>query len=133
MHDSHERWRSARPAEQAPELRNRERSEIFITKTQTRVGPYASSAVSAASMQMFSPTAVWGKGMDRYTNHMLASFSQRLVTYGVQSGVAAALHEDLRYKRSLESSTWKRARHALLSTVILDTPRGRDVAFANIA
>jgi hypothetical protein len=136
MHDNLERSLSAAPsdpAQQTEELTNHERSELFLTKTLTRVGPYASSAVSAAAMQMFSPTAVWGKGMDRYTNHMLASFSQRVVTYGLQSGVAAALHEDLRYKRSLESSTWKRARHALLSTVILETPRGRDVAFANIA
>ncbi len=120
------------PDQQIPQLTGHERSEMFLTHTLTRVQPYASSAVSAATMQLFTPTYVWGRGMDKYTNHLLASFSQRLVTYGLQSGVAAALHEDLRYKPSLESSTWKRARHALFSTVVLDTPRGKDVAFANI-
>jgi hypothetical protein len=135
MHENLERSMSAPPADpaqQMPELTNHERSELFLTKTLTRVQPYASSAFSAAAGQMFSPTAVWGRGFDKYTNHMVASFSQRLVTYGIQSGVAAALHEDLRYKPARESSTWKRAQHAVLSTVILDTPRGRDVAFANI-
>ena len=72
------------------------------------------------------------KGADQFTNHLVASFTQRLVTYGIQSGVAAALHEDLRYKQSHSHNVWKRSQHALVSTLVLETPRGNDVAFANI-
>jgi len=110
----------------------RERFASFTAKTLTRVQPYAASVVSSAFTQMFSPSDVWGRGLDRFTNHFAASFSQRLVTYGLQSGAAAALHEDVRYKPSLSSNVWKRASHALFSTVVLDTPRGNDIAIANI-
>jgi len=135
MYDNLQRSLSATPedpAQQVPELTGHERSQMFLAQTLTRVQPYASSAVSAAALQMFSQNAVWGRGFDRYTNHVVASFSQRFVTYGIRSGVAAAMHEDLRYRPSTDSAIWKRARHALFSTVVLETPRGRDVAFANI-
>ena len=56
----------------------------------------------------------------------------RLTTYGIQAGAAAALHEDLRYRPSLSNNVWKRSGHALLSTFVLETPRGKDIALANI-
>jgi hypothetical protein len=55
------------------------------------------------------------------------------VTYGVQSGAAALLHEDLRYKPSHSRNVWKRSQHALMSTLFLETPHGNDIAIANIA
>ena len=110
----------------------RQRFRIFSDKTFTRTQPYASSIFSSAAQQLFSPSAVWGRGTDGFTNHVVASFTQRLVTCGIQSGAAAALGEDLRYKPSLSGNVWKRAQHALLSTLVLETPRGKDVAFANI-
>jgi hypothetical protein len=110
----------------------RERFTLFTTKTVTQVQPYAASLVSSAFLELVSPARVWGEGTDGFTNHLVASFSQRLVTYGLQSGAAAALHEDLRYKPSLSGNVWKRSRHALLSTLILETPRGDDIALANI-
>jgi hypothetical protein len=119
-----------RPA--AAPLTGRERFTLFTTKTLTHVQPYASSAASSAFFQLFAPSRVWGRGTDQFTNHLVASVTHRLVTYGVQSGAAAALHEDLRYKPSLSRNVWRRSGHALLSTVILETPRGNDVAFANI-
>lgn len=54
------------------------------------------------------------------------------MTYGVQSAAGAALHEDLRYKPSHSRSVWKRTGHALAGTIVLETPRGNDIAFANI-
>jgi len=105
---------------------------LFTTKTLTRMQPYASSVFASAFTQVFSPSDVWGQGSDRFTNHLVASFTQRLVTNGLQSAAAAALHEDLRYKPSLSANMWKRTGHALLSTVVLDTPRGGDIAIANI-
>jgi hypothetical protein len=54
------------------------------------------------------------------------------VTYGIQSAAAAALHEDLRYKPSLSHNLWKRTEHALVSTLVLETPQGKDLALANI-
>jgi hypothetical protein len=114
-------------------LTNGERLTLFSNKTLTRVQPYASSAVSSATLLLFSPSPVWGQGADRFTNHFVASFTQRLVTYGVQSGAAALLHEDVRYKPSQSHSAWQRTQHALISTLILETPHGNDIAIANIA
>jgi hypothetical protein len=110
----------------------RERLRLFTDKTVTQVQPYASSLVSAAILEFFSPTRIWGQGTDEFTNHVFSSFTRRVVTYGIQSSAAAALHEDLRYKPSLSSNVWKRTGHALLSTLIIETPNGNGVAFANI-
>ena len=116
----------------ADPLTGHERFSLFAAKTLTRVQPYASSVASSA-FQLLSPSDVWGRGVDGFTNHMVASFAQRTVTYGLQSGAAAALHEDVRYKPSLSGNVWKRTGHALISTVVLETPRGGDIAYANIA
>jgi hypothetical protein len=110
----------------------RDRLTLFTDKTVSEVQPYASSLVSSAALMFISPAHIWGSGADDYTNHLVSSFTRRLVTYGLQSGAAAVLHEDLRYKPSLSRNVWKRSGHALLSTVILQTPRGNDIAFANI-
>jgi hypothetical protein len=94
--------------------------------------PYAATLVSSAALLLISPDRIWGQGADNYTNHLVSSFTRRLVTYGLQAGAAAALHEDLRYRPSLSHNVWKRSEHALVSTLILETPRGNDIAFANI-
>ena len=110
----------------------RERLTIFSDKTVTEVQPYAATLFSSATLLFLNPNRIWGRGTDGYTNHVVASFTRRLATYGIQSGAAAALHEDLRYKPSLSHNVWKRSGHALASTLILETPRGSDIAFANI-
>ncbi len=117
----------------AAPLTNNERLTLFTDKTLTRVPPYAASAFSSAAVLLFSSSPVWGRGADRFTNHFVASFTQRLVTYGTQSGAAALLHEDLRYKPSHSRNVWRRSQHALMSTFILETPHGNDIAIANIA
>jgi hypothetical protein len=119
------------PPDRGTPLTGHEQFTLFTSKTLTRAQPYASSVMSSA-FQLFSPSEVWGRGIDGFTNHLTASFTQRVMTYGLQSGAAAVLHEDVRYKPSLSSNVWKRAAHALTSTVILETPRGGDIAIANI-
>jgi hypothetical protein len=110
----------------------RHRLTLFTDKTLTQAQPYAASMVSSAILEIFSPSRVWGQGTDLFTNHLLASFTQRLVTYGIQSSAAAALHEDLRYRPSTSGNIWKRSGHALASTLVWETPRGNDIALANI-
>jgi hypothetical protein len=110
----------------------RDRLTLFTDKTVSEVQPYASTLVSSAALMLISPDRIWGRGTDDYTNHLVSSFTRRLVTYGIQAGAAAALHEDLRYRPSLSRNVWKRSGHALLSTLVLETPRGADIAFANI-
>lgn len=110
----------------------RDQLTLFTNKTLTKVQPYASSIVSSTALLFVGPKTIWGQGTDRYTNRLVASFTHRLVTYGLQSGAAMALHEDLRYRPSLSRSVWKRSGHALFSTFVLETPRGNDIAFANI-
>ena len=119
------------PPDPETPLTGHERFTLFASKTLTRAQPYASSVMSSA-FQLFSPSDVWGRGVDGFTNHLTASFTQRVMTYGLQSGAAAILHEDVRYKPSLSSNVWKRTAHALTSTVILETPRGSDIAIANL-
>lgn len=113
-------------------LTERTRLTLFTDKTLTQVQPYTASMVSSAILELFSPSRVWGQGADLFTNHLVASFTQRLVTYGIQSGAAAALHEDLRYRPSNSRNIWKRSGHALFSTITWETPRGNDIALANI-
>lgn len=121
------------PADPAIPFTGRDRLSLFGGKTLTHIQPYASSFTSAAFLDFFNPTSAWGEGRtDRFTNRVISSFTTRLVTYGLQSGAAAALHEDLRYKPSRSTNPWKRSGHALLSTFVLETPRGNDIAFANI-
>jgi hypothetical protein len=120
------------PPDPAIPLALSDRLTLFTDKTVTQVQPYVSSVVSSAFFQLFSPASVWGQGADRFTNHLVASFSQRLATYGLQSGAAAALHEDLRYRPSLSRNVWRRSGHALLTTLVIKTPRGNDIALANI-
>jgi hypothetical protein len=110
----------------------RDRLTLFSDKTVTRAQPYVATLVSSAALLLISSRQIWGQGTDGYTNHLVASFSHRLVTYGMQSGAAAALHEDLRYRPALSSNVWKRSEHALLSTLVIETPRGNDVALANV-
>ena len=119
------------PPDPATPLTGHERFTLFASKTLTRAQPYAASVMSSA-FQLLSPSEVWGRGVDGFTNHLAASFTQRVVTYGLQSGAAAALHEDVRYRPSTSSNVWKRTGHALISTVVLETPRGDDIAYANI-
>jgi hypothetical protein len=116
----------------ATPLTGRLRLTLFTDKTVSEVQPYAASVVSSAALMLVSPARIWGRGADDYTNHLVASFSRRLVTYGIQAGVAAALHEDLRYAPSLSRNVWKRSGHALFRTIVLETPRGNGIAFANI-
>jgi hypothetical protein len=119
------------PPDAVTPLTPRERFRLFTSKTLTRVQPYAASVMSSA-FQLFSPSDVWGRGVDGFTNHLTASFTQRMVTYGLQSGAAATLHEDVRYRPSLSGNVWKRTGHALFSSVVLETPRGNDIAYANL-
>jgi hypothetical protein len=116
----------------ATPLTGRLRLTLFTDKTVAEVQPYAASVVSSAALMLLSPTRIWGRGADDYTNHLVASFSRRLVTYGIQSGAAAALHEDLRYTPSLSRNVWKRSGHALFSTIVLETRQGNEIALANI-
>ena len=120
-------------SQSAPDpLTVRDQLTLFSDKTVFRVQPYASSLVSSAALMLISPVRIWGRGTDDYTNHLVSSFTRRLVTYGIQGAAAAVLHEDLRYRPSFSHNIWKRSEHALLSTLVLETPRGNDIAFANI-
>lgn len=130
-------WSLYEPIRIAPEqltpLTNRDRFSLFSAKTLTKTQPYVSSAMAAAFSQFFSPNNIWGRGSEKFGNRFEASFVQRFVTYGMQSSFAAALHEDLRYRPSTETGVLKRMRYAVARTFVLQTSRGNDVAFANLA
>src|SRR5271167_3461168 len=61
-----------------------DRLALFDDKTLTQVQPYAATVVSASFLQLISSNRLWGQGADKFTNHLVASFSRRLVTYGIQ-------------------------------------------------
>jgi len=109
-----------------------DRLSLFDDKTLTQVQPYAATIASASFLQLISSDRLWGQGTDKFTNHLIASFSRRLVTYGIQNAAAAALHEDLRYRPSLSHNVFRRSGHALIRTFVAETPHGQDIAYANI-
>ena len=69
-------------AEPAIPFTVRDRLTLFSDKTVTGVQPYAATLVSSAALLFISSTRIWGRGTDGYTNHLVASFTRRLVTYG---------------------------------------------------
>ncbi len=116
-----------------PSLTKRDRLTLFTTRTLTNTQPYVSSAMAGAFAQVFSRSYIWGRGDDKFAHRFEASFVQRLVTYGMQGGFAAAFHEDLRYRPSGQEGIGRRVRYALGRTFMLETPRGNEIAFANFA
>jgi len=68
-----------------------DRLALFDDKTLTQVQPYLATVASASFLQLISSNHLWGQGADKFTNHLVASFSRRLATYGIQSAAAAAL------------------------------------------
>jgi hypothetical protein len=120
------------PVDPVAPLTLSDRLALFDDKTITQVQPYVATVVSASFLQLVSSNRLWGQGADKFTNHLVASFSRRLATYGIQSAAAAALQEDLRYKPSLSNNVWRRTGHALFTTLVLETPQGNQIAWANI-
>jgi hypothetical protein len=83
MFENLERSFSSPPStstDQAIPLAASDRLTLFTDKTVAQVQPYAASVVSSAFFQVLSPSSVWGHGTDRFTNHLVASFTQRLAT-----------------------------------------------------
>ncbi len=61
----------------------------------------------------------WGRGAGGFAKRVGSGLGQHAVKYGIQTGVARVLHENLHYQRSNLQGTWPRMKYAVKSTFIV--------------
>jgi hypothetical protein len=96
----------------------------FRRKTATREA-VARSAGSAAFSHLRNSPHEWGRGPAGFAKRMGSSLASHAVKEGVQIGVSAAHHEDLRYHRSNKHGTLPRMGYALKHTFIVPSTKKR--------
>lgn len=76
------------------------------------------AGASAGLKQFSNKPPEWGGGMEGYGYRYGDVFAQHVLRTTIQSGVAAALHEDNRYFVSHQTGFFHRAGYALKSTIM---------------
>ena len=72
-------------------------------------------AATVAGFQQWSKTPrEWKQGLGGYRKRFADVYASRVVSASIEYGASALLHEDNRYRRSLETGWWKRSRHAIM-------------------
>jgi hypothetical protein len=75
----------------------------------------------------------WGGGAKAYGERIGNVFAEHVIRKTLESGAAAALHEDDRYFRSTETGFWKRSRHAVWSAFVARNAAGQEhLAYSRI-
>lgn len=67
----------------------------------------------------------WRGGAEAYGDRVGNIFAEHVIRKTLESGAAAALHEDNRYFRSTETGFWKRSKHAIGSVFVARNEAGR--------
>jgi hypothetical protein len=102
-----------------------ERWKLYFTST---FGPGAiarAAAVGGIAQQSGTPKE-WGGGAEAYGERVGNAFAAHVIRQTLESGAAAALHEDNRYIRSTDTGFWKRTRHAVSSVFIARNAAGAE-------
>lgn len=82
------------------------------------------SATAVAGFQQWSDTpGEWKQGLRGYGKRFADVYATRVISGTIEYGASALLHEDNRYRRSLETGWWRRSRHAMIGAF-----SGTDVA-----
>ncbi len=83
------------------------------------------SAAFAAVYQLENQNPSFGQGMKGYAQRLAAAYGDQMTGNMMTEGIfPTLLHEDPRYFRLGEGSTWARARHALISVMVTRTDSG---------
>lgn len=68
----------------------------------------------------------WKQGSEAFGDRFGNSFAEHVIRKTLESGAAAALHEDDRYFPSTDTGFWKRTKHAVASVFVARNPAGQE-------
>ena len=89
-------------------------------------GAIARAAAVGGITQWSGTPKEWGGGAEAYGERFGNAFARHVIRKTLESGAAAALHEDNRYVRSTETGFWKRSKHAVASVFIARNNAGAE-------
>ncbi len=96
-------------------------------------GAILRSAAAAGITQWDGTPKEWGYGADAYGERFGNYFAQYIMLKTLESGAAAALHQDDRYFRSTDTGFWKRTKHAVTSVFVARNEAGKEqFAYAHV-
>ena len=102
-----------------------ERLRLYVTRT-FGPGAIAKAAAIGVITQWSDKPKEWEGGAQAYAERFGNSLAQHVIRRTIESGAAAALHEDNRYVRSTEIGFWKRSKHAVASVFIAKNDAGAE-------
>jgi hypothetical protein len=82
------------------------------------------NAASAVWGEMRNVPHEWGRGPAGFSKRFASAFGHHVVKFTIQTGVAAAHHEDLSYHPSNLHGTSPRLRYAVVSTFVVPRTNG---------
>jgi len=89
-------------------------------------GAIAMAAAAGGIAQWSGTPKEWGGGAEAFGERVGNSFAKHVIRKTLESGAAAALHEDNRYMHSTETGFWKRSKHAIGSVFVARNEAGRE-------
>ena len=98
-------------------------------------GAVAGSVAKAAVGTAVNSPHEWGRGPDGFAKRAASGLGKHIIKETIQTGVAAAHHENLHYQRSNLTGTLPRVEYAVKSTFIVprtDKP-GKTVALGRVS
>jgi hypothetical protein len=82
------------------------------------------ATASAGISQWRDTPKEWKQGREAYGDRFGDALARHVIRKTLESGAAAALHEDNRYFQSTDTGVWKRTRHAIGSVFVARNPAG---------
>jgi hypothetical protein len=89
-----------------------ERLHYYLTRS-VGAGSTLSAAAGAGFQQWINTPSEWKQGSEGYRKRFANAYATHVVQGTIEYGASALLHEDNRYRRSLETGWWRRSRHAI--------------------
>ena len=103
-------------------------SERWRLYFRSAFGPVAVlRATAAAGITQWTDTPKeWGGGAEAFGERVGNSFAKHVIRKTLESGAAAALHEDNRYVYSTDTGVWKRTKHVVASVFTARNEAGQE-------
>lgn len=88
-------------------------------------GSTFSAAAAAGFQQLTNKPAEWNQGSEGYRKRFASAYGAHIVQGTIEYGASALLHEDNRYRPSLEAGWWRRSKHAIIGALSSTDDTGR--------
>ena len=115
---------SSNPPSYAP-LTTSERVRLYVLSA-FGPGAIARAAAAAGITQWTDTPKEWKQGSEAFGERFGNYLAERIIEKTLESGAAAALHEDNRYFKSTDTAFGKRLKHAVFSAFIARDQAGRE-------